>query len=123
MCQWIQAGLAKELCEWQRVEVERRWQAAAAVIPELVRPGANPAPFAWAVLPSTWRATDFAGQLRLDNVTVIEAYHFAVGRATAPQAVRIALTSPPSLDAFEQGLVAIRRVLDGGPRPAPVNFR
>ncbi|WP_447774164.1 aminotransferase-like domain-containing protein [Variovorax boronicumulans] len=123
VCQWIQAGLADELCQWQRTEIDRRWQTAAAVIPELVNVDAMPAPFAWAPLPDAWRASDFAGNLRHFNVTVIEAYHFAVGRAPAPHAVRIALTSPPSNEAFEQGLTAIRSVLDAGPRPAPVNFR
>lgn len=122
VCQWIQSGLAKQLCDWQRSEIDRRWRAASAIVPELVKRAGTPAPFCWALLPNAWRATDFAGHLRQNNVTVIEAHHFAVGRTNAPEAVRIALTSPTSMEVFEQGLEIIRRVLDAGPRPAPLHL-
>ncbi len=123
VCRWIQTGLAAELCRWQRDEIDRRWEVAAEKLPELLKSDAIPAPFAWALLPDTWRSSDFAAHLRQQNVTVIEAFHFAVGRAAAPEAIRISLTTPPSNEAFEQGLSVIRQVLDAGPQPAPFSYR
>ncbi|MEO6320343.1 MAG: hypothetical protein ABIO73_07005, partial [Polaromonas sp.] len=123
VCRWIQAGYAAELCRWQRNEINHRWKVAAAELPELFQTEAIPAPFVWAFLPDSWRSSDFAAHLRHQNVTVIEAFHFAIGRATAPDAVRISLTTPSSNEAFEQGLSVIRQVLDAGPQPGPINFR
>lgn len=123
VCRWIQAGYAAELCRWQRDEINRRWNFAAFRLPELLQSEAVPAPFAWALLPDAWRSSDFAAHLHQQNVTVIEAFHFAIGRAAAPEAIRISLTTPPSNEAFEQGVSIIRQVLDAGPRPAPFNYR
>jgi len=123
VCRWIQAGYATELCLWQRHEIDRRWKVAAEKLPELLKFDAIPAPFAWSVLPDAWRASDFAVHLRQQNVTVIEAFHFSIGRASVPEAIRISLTTPSSNEVFEQGLAIIRQVLDAGPQPAPFNYR
>lgn len=120
VCRWIESGAAAELCKWQREEIDRRWQVAAARLPELVRPDAIPAPFAWSLLGSPWKSSDFAGILRKQNVLIVEDSHFSVGRSAAPHAVRISLTSPPDHEALEEGLGVIRRVLDEGSMPAPV---
>ncbi len=121
VCRWIESGAAAELCQWQREEINRRWQVAAIRLPELVAHESVPAPFAWALLDSPWKSSDLAGLLRQRNVILIEDFHFAVGRSPAPHAVRISLTSPPSSNILEEGLAIIRRVLDEGAMPVPVN--
>ena len=120
VCRWIESGVAEELCQWQRKEIDRRWQIAATSLPELVKPDAIPAPFAWALLRSPWKSSDLAAILRQQNVFLIEDIHFAVGRTATPHAVRISLTSPFSNEMFEQGLAIIRRVLDEGSVPVPI---
>lgn len=120
VCRWIQAGLAEELCQWQRAEIDRRWLIAASMLPDFVSAKAIAAPFAWVMLPNEWRSSDFAGHLRHQNVIVIEARHFALGRASSPDAIRISLTSPSSEATLRQGLDIIRQVLDSDPLPAPL---
>jgi DNA-binding transcriptional MocR family regulator len=121
VCRWIESGVAVELCQWQREAIDRRWQVAASSLPELVKSDAIPAPFVWALLGSPWKSSDLAGILRQQNVILIEDIHFAVGRSAAPHAVRISLTSPSSCEMFEEGLAMIRRVLDEGSMPVPIN--
>ena len=120
---WIQTGLASELCQWQRGEVDRRWKLAAAMLPGFVAVDAIPAPFAWLTLPEGWRASDFAGHLRQQGVIVIDSHHFAVGRAMAPDAVRVSLTTPSSDQEFKHGLTVIRQLLNSDPRPSLVSYR
>ena len=120
---WIQAGLVEELCKWQRAEIDRRWRITAEKLPNFVSEKAVPAPFAWLALPNNWRSSDFAGHLREMNVIVIEAHHFAIGRANTPEAIRISLTSPASDGILLQGLEIIRELLDSDPIPARLSFR
>jgi DNA-binding transcriptional MocR family regulator len=90
------------------------------MLPDFVSAKAIAAPFAWVMLPNEWRSSDFAGHLRHQNVIVIEARHFALGRASSPDAIRISLTSPSSDATLRQGLDIIRQVLDSDPLPAPL---
>jgi DNA-binding transcriptional MocR family regulator len=120
---WIQAGLVEEVCQWQRTEIDRRWKMAVEKLPNFVVAKAIPAPFAWLPLPNNWRSIDFAGHLREMNVIVIEARHFVIGRANAPDAIRISLTSPASDGMLVQGLEIIQQLLDSDPISARLNFR
>jgi len=66
-------------------------------------------------LPEPWRAVEFRERLHDKGVAVLAAESFAVGRFPAPQAVRISISAPPSLEQVEQGLQIIAELLESGP--------
>jgi len=69
----------------------------------------------WLNLPEPWRAVEFRDRLRDKGVAVLAAESFAVGRFPAPQAVRISISAPPTLEQVEQGLQIIAELLESGP--------
>jgi len=69
----------------------------------------------WLNLPDPWRAVEFRDQLSVKGVAVLAAESFAVGRFPAPQAVRISISAPPTLEQVEQGLKVIADLLESGP--------
>ena len=75
-------------------------------------------PLIWLPLPEPWRAGQFAAALRQAGVLVRTADHFAVGRSSAPHAIRISLNSAASVAQLEEGLVILRALLDSPPSMA-----
>lgn len=68
----------------------------------------------WLKLPEPWRAIEFQSLLQEKEVRVLSAESFAIGRFPAPQAIRICLTGPETIDKLEEGLSIIREQLDRG---------
>lgn len=70
---------------------------------------------AWLELPDAWRAETFVAAAYRSGIAVCPGSAFAVSAGHAPNAVRIALSSPPP-DALRAGLQTLRRLIDeGGP--------
>ena len=68
----------------------------------------------WLLLPEPWRAMEFQALLEEKEVKVLPAETFAIGRFPAPQAIRICLTGPATINLLEAGLSIIKRQLDEG---------
>ncbi len=68
----------------------------------------------WLLLPEPWRAIEFQTLLLENGVRVLSAESFAVGRFPAPQAIRICLSGPTTIDRLQTGLEKIRQQLDNG---------
>ena len=68
----------------------------------------------WLKLPEPWRASEFQALLLKRGVRVLSAESFAIGRFPAPQAIRICLSGPATIDILRQGLERIRQQLDEG---------
>lgn len=105
--QWIRRGLLKKLCEWQRVQIERRWMLARSALEGRVNEELRPAPFLFIQLPEPWRASEFVSTARQFSVTCIEADRFTAGRSGAPPAVRVALSTPATESEVRRGLQVI----------------
>jgi DNA-binding transcriptional MocR family regulator len=114
---WIEGGVADELIAAQRDAVSQRLRSALQIldaVPGLEHRSAADSPLIWLPLPEPWRAGQFSATLRQAGVLVRTADHFAVGRASAPHAVRISLNSARSLAEVESGVTAIAAALCGG---------
>ncbi|MFG1398853.1 aminotransferase-like domain-containing protein [Roseixanthobacter pseudopolyaromaticivorans] len=69
---------------------------------------------AWLELPETWRAEAFAGAAARQGIAITPSSAFAVTPGHAPNALRLAL-SPPSHAVLREALLALRRLMEGGP--------
>lgn len=69
---------------------------------------------AWLLLPEPWRALEFQAVLEDRGVKVLPADVFAIGRFHAPQAVRICLSGPPTIQVLETALSIIKLQLEEG---------
>jgi DNA-binding transcriptional MocR family regulator len=112
---WVAEGTADRLLARQRGEARAR-QALAA---EILGPGrADPQSFhVWLALPPPWRGRDFVERARERGVALACGEPFAVGRAPAPDAIRISLGAAPDRDRLATALVTLAELL--GERPAP----
>ncbi|AWK89048.1 PLP-dependent aminotransferase family protein [Azospirillum thermophilum] len=118
---WINDGTGDRIVEVQRAEDRVRRQIARAILPPSVVSGDPAAPFLWLVLPEPWRRDDFIAEARRRGAIVTGADVFAVGRSSAPHAVRVALSKPPSREEAERGLRALAATLDA-PATAPLSI-
>lgn len=114
---WIEDGTADALVAWKR----RMFRARRALVERILGPGASPSNpcsgYLWLPLHSPWRTDDLVRQARRRGVGLSPAEFFVVGRAEAPHAVRLSLGRPPSDELVEEGLGALREVLEGAPEP------
>ena len=116
---WLESGLMQQLINTHRDlqierldrvralmgEASRRWDEALDFHCD---PGF---PFIWLRLPARWEAEELAAVLLREGVLVRTANHFKMGRGVAPQALRISLNAPGSLDALELGMRKLLRTL------------
>ncbi|RWL90241.1 MAG: PLP-dependent aminotransferase family protein [Mesorhizobium sp.] len=109
--EWLRRGILKKLCDWQAEEMRRRWALARSAFGHLIPRDASPCPFIFLHLPETWRAGEFVSAARAARVSCIEADRFTVGRASAPQAVRLSLSSPVTDDEFRLGIARLSGLL------------
>ncbi|MGX9181643.1 aminotransferase-like domain-containing protein [Mesorhizobium sp. BHbdii] len=105
--EWLRRGILKKLCNWQAEEMRHRWALARSAFGHLIPEDASPSPFVFLHLPETWRAGEFVSAARAASVSCIEADRFTVGRASAPQAVRLSLSSPVTDDEYRLGLTRL----------------
>ena len=114
---WIDSGVIDSLITAQRDAVASRLHSALHIlntVPGLECRSDAESPLIWLPLPEPWRAGQFSATLRQAGVLVRTADHFAVGRSSAPHAVRISLNAARSVADVETGLAAIAAVLNGG---------
>ena len=100
---WINDGTADRFAEAQRVEDAARQALARSILPASAVCGHPAAQHLWLVLPEPWRHGDFVAEARRRGVMVIGADTFAVGRASAPHAVRVGLCMPRSREEVARG--------------------
>ncbi len=109
--QWIESGVVYELVDWQRREIEIRWEIARSILQDVCPIGETAKPFLWLSLPEPWRSPDFVAALKSENVTCVDSSHFVNGRGRELSAVRIALSTPISRNSLQEGLKVIKRTL------------
>lgn len=116
---WIADGTAVQVASLKRKDARAR-QALAARVLGADRVRANTDAFhTWLELPQAWSADAFTAAAAQQGVAITSAGAFAVMPGRAPNAVRLALSSPALKD-LEQGLGIIRALLASAPSDAPI---
>ncbi|HSK40708.1 MAG TPA: PLP-dependent aminotransferase family protein [Arenibaculum sp.] len=108
---WIEDGTADRIGRERREETQARQALARGILGR--HAGGTPpcAPHIWLRLPEPWRREEFAADLMRRGVRVALADAFVVGRAPAPHAVRVNVTSPDRRDDLALALRTIADVL------------
>lgn len=92
---WLADGAVAAVCEAKRADAARRQEIAALGLAGMATRAGPCSYFLWWELPPPWRAETFVAAAARRGIAVTPAAAFAVGTASAPQAVRIGLASPP----------------------------
>ena len=111
---WLDSKEAKDWLNIQKKDLFKRQQLAEQLLIDYdiqMTPGSF---HVWLSLPEPWRALEYQSLLLEKGVRVLSAESFAVGRFSAPQAIRICLSGPATLDSLGKGLTAIRELLEQG---------
>ncbi|MEO1277149.1 MAG: hypothetical protein AAFV96_17870 [Pseudomonadota bacterium] len=117
----LTSGDAAAILEEVRTETRERARLTAAVLEPVLSDlgGAiawrETSSMAWITLPEPWRASDFVAACDGAGVLLKPAEVFAVGRASAPHAVRIGFGIVQDREMLEQGLGLVRQTLKTGP--------
>ncbi|TVT30180.1 PLP-dependent aminotransferase family protein [Amycolatopsis rhizosphaerae] len=93
-------GVVREIEQAKRVDARARQEIAAARLPVRADPRAY---HCWWPLPEPWRAETFVAAAARRGIAVTPGAAFTVGAGRAPNAVRLALASPPK-DVLAQAL-------------------
>ncbi len=119
---WIEDGTIETLEQWHRAEARSLRRLADSLLGRALTAGSHPASyFLWLALPEPWRADEFVDQLRRQGVNVAAASVFAVGRESAPPAIRVSLGAARDRPSLERALRIIDTSLKQPPSPvAPV---
>jgi DNA-binding transcriptional MocR family regulator len=111
---WIADGTVARLVRDKRRDAARRQGLLRKACPDLTIHADPRAYHAWVELPGPWRAESFTAAAAERGVAVAPATAFAVGAGHAPNAVRLALASPP-----HKVLVESLRMLNALARSTP----
>jgi DNA-binding transcriptional MocR family regulator len=111
---WIDSKEAKDWLSIQKKELDKRHRLALELLGEYDIKSMRGSFHVWLLLPEPWRAIEFQALLEKKGVKVLSAETFAVGRFQAPQAIRVCLSGPSTIQLIEAGLVIIRQQLDDG---------
>ena len=95
-------------------QLDKRLQAAAEILADFNCNILAGSFHIWLHLPEPWRASDFVARMSEKGVSVLSSEPFAVGRFEAPQAIRICISGPVTLEAVVKGLEIIRDELKSG---------
>ncbi|MFI9050777.1 PLP-dependent aminotransferase family protein [Streptomyces sp. NPDC053427] len=114
---WMTDGTAAAVEEGKRRDAAARQRLAAErLAPHAVQ--ADPRAYhLWWPLPDPWRADTFVAAAARRGIAVTPSGAFAVGTGHVPNAVRLALGSPP-LDALADALGALAELAHGTPEDA-----
>ena len=108
--QWVLDGTARRLSDLLRREVAARQDLAAEIFSGFVF-GADPASFHILLhLPEPWRREEFVAAARGQGVIVVPASTFAVGRTSAPHAVRVSLAAAADRGVLRRALETLRDI-------------
>jgi len=77
-------------------------------------------PFIWLTLPTGWRGSAFTRAAEREGIQIRSADEFALRDGRAPHAVRISINGQIGLEAFEEAMQLLRRILENPPEQISV---
>lgn len=92
---WVADGTVARLAKEKRRDAVKRQRLLRASCPDLTIRADPRAYHAWIELPEGWRSESFTAAAAAQGIAVAPAAAFAVAPGHAPNAVRVALASPP----------------------------
>lgn len=110
---WVRDGTVARLIEVRRNAGRERVRIACRILRAHKVIAVAEALHVWLILPSPWRADEFATYLKGHGITVMPSQDLAATSAGSLQAVRLSLGAEPDNARFEQGLMRIDRILHG----------
>ena len=111
---WLDKKEAKDWLNIQKKDLYKRQSLATEILDGYDIVMTKGSFHVWLSLPEPWRAMEFQSQLAEKGVRVLPAESFAVGRFPAPQAIRICISGPSTIDLLQTGLEVIRQQLEDG---------
>ncbi|GAB5471812.1 MAG: PLP-dependent aminotransferase family protein [Rhodospirillales bacterium] len=112
VCSLIQSGVAERLTAAHRQELKARHAILRTQLDGLAYTTRPFAPFIWLTL-AKGQAADLAAQAAERGVRLLPAERFAIGASQPPQALRLAISSPPDRASLTRGLAVVRALLSG----------
>lgn len=109
--QLIADGTATRIGQLKRDDAAARQAVARTVLADLELSGDARAYHLWLEMPGSLRAESFVAAAYRHGIAVCPGSAFAVGNGHAPNAVRLALSSPP-IDTLRSALQTIRQLMD-----------
>ncbi len=112
---WIYRGVGETLGRWQCEEITARF---AILLDRLKQYDLSYAPgsqHVWMRLPAPWRAAQFRNRAEERGVRVLGAQSFAVHRQNAPEAIRICIGRPDSVEQVKKGIDILAALLEDDP--------
>lgn len=116
---WMTDGTVAAVGRAKRADVALRQEIAARHLAGFTVRSAPTCYFVWWELPEPWRAETFVAAAARRGIAVTPGAAFAVGPHSAPNAVRIALASPPP-DTLSAALATLAAIAGGSPDDAMV---
>lgn len=111
---WLRDGTAARVADAKRTDVRIRQEAVRARLSGFRVRTAPDAYMCWWELPDPWRADTFVAAAARRGIAVTPAAAFAVRPASAPNAVRLGLASPP-VDVLADALARLAELARRGP--------
>lgn len=111
----IEDQIAERFVSWHQKEASDRLAMAREILDQPDLPPDGPTYHVWLPLPSPWRASEFAAEVRLGGVVISPAEVFAVDRGATPHAVRISLGGVSDRVRLAEGLRVIAGALAARP--------
>ena len=112
---WIVDGTVARLVRAKRRDAVARQRLLRRTCPDMTIAADPRAYHAWLELPDVWRAESFTAAAAERGIAVAPATAFAVGAGYAPNAVRLALASPP-LKVLAESLRTLHALARSKPR-------
>lgn len=117
---WMADGTAAKIIDAKRIDAVARQKLARQWMGRFGLIGNRQAYHCWLPLPGAWRADTFVAAAARHHIAVTPASAFAVTPGHAPNAVRLALSAPPT-EILSEALEKLASILDGGcDAPPPV---
>ena len=117
---WMSDGTASTIAEGKRRDAAARQRIVAERLGEFALRTDPRAYHCWWQLPDHWRAETFVGAAARRGIAVTPAAAFTIGNGHAPNAVRMALSSP-SLETLAAALDVLAGIARGTPEDAAVD--
>jgi DNA-binding transcriptional MocR family regulator len=115
---WMSDGTVAQLMKDKRRDAARRQRLLRKTCPRLTIHADPRGYHAWVELPQTWRTESFTSAAADLGIAVAPATAFTIGPGHAPNAIRIALASPP-INVLTRSLAALDRLIHTGPTSSP----
>jgi DNA-binding transcriptional MocR family regulator len=116
---WMADGTVARLIHEKRRDAVKRQRLLRACCPSLTIHADPRGYHAWLELPPAWRAESFTAAAAARGIAVAPATAFAIGPGHAPNAIRVALASPP-LKVLADSLRQLNTLAESAPSAPPL---